>query len=80
MNAKRRRGDEEVIMRLNENARFIFLTVGVFCLTLGAAVLLLSLIERAFFAMSFVGLCVRLSSIAIALGAILLLFSRRGSI
>jgi len=66
-----------VIMRLNENARFIFLTLGVFCLTLGAAVLLLSLIERAFFAMSFVGLCVRLSSIAIALGAILLLFSRR---
>jgi hypothetical protein len=77
MNAKRRQGDEEVIMRLNENARFIFLTLGVFCLTLGAAVLLLSMIERAFFAMSFVGLFIRLSSIAIALGAILLLFSRR---
>ena len=77
MNAKRRQGDEEVIMRLNENARFIFLTLGVFCLTLGAAVLLFSLIELAFFAISFVGLCVRLSSIAITLGAILLLFSRR---
>jgi len=65
-----------VIMRLNENARFIFLTLGVFCLTLGAAVLLLSLIERALFAMSFIGLCVGLSSIAIALGAILLVCGR----
>ncbi|HKE03542.1 MAG TPA: hypothetical protein VKE91_05765 [Blastocatellia bacterium] len=66
-------------MRLNENARFIFLTLGVFWLTLGVGVLLLSLIERAFFAMSFVGLCVELSSIAIALGAILLLFGGRRS-
>jgi hypothetical protein len=79
MNAKRRGRDEEAVMRLNENARFIFLTLGVFCLTLGAAVLLLSLIGQAFFAMSFVGLCVGLSSIATALGAILLLFSRRRS-
>lgn len=64
-------------MRLNENSRFIFLTLGVFCLMLGAAVLLFSLIERVFFAVSFVGLFVGLSSIAIALGAILLLFGGR---
>jgi hypothetical protein len=76
MKAKQWRWNEEAIMQLNENARFIFLTLGVFCLTLGVAVLLLSLIERAFFAVSFVGLCVGLSSIAIALGAIFLLFGR----
>ena len=61
-------------MQLSENSRFISLTLGVFCLTLGAAVLLFSLIERVCFAMKFIGLVVGLSSIAIALGAILMLF------
>jgi hypothetical protein len=65
-------------MRLSENSRFVSLTLGVFCLTLGAAVLLFSLIERVCFAMKFVGVVVGVSSIAIALGALLLsLGSRR---
>ena len=69
--------DREAIMRLNENSRFMILTLGVFCLMLGAAVLLFSLIERVFFAVNFVGIFVRGSSIAIALGALLLLLCRR---
>jgi hypothetical protein len=67
-------------MQLNENSRFIILTLGVFCLMLGAAVLLFSLIERVFFAVHFVGLFVGASSIAIALGALLLLACRRRQI
>ena len=67
-------------MQLSENSRFISLTLGVFRLTLGAAVLLFSLIERVCFAMKFVGLVVGLSSIAIALGGLLLLLGRRGPI
>lgn len=63
-------------MQLSENSRFISLTMGVFCLMLGASVLLFSLIERVCFAMKFVGLVVGLSSIAIALGALLLLLGR----
>lgn len=64
-------------MRLNENSRFIALTLGVFSLMLGAAALLFSLIERLFFAVSFAGSVVEASSIAIALGAFLLRVSRR---
>ncbi len=64
-------------MQLNENSRFIILTLSVFCLMLGAAVLLFSLIERVFFAVNFVGLFVAASSIALALGALLLLLGRR---
>ena len=36
-------------MKLNENTRFLLLTLGVFCLMLGVAVLLFTLIERLFF-------------------------------
>jgi hypothetical protein len=64
-------------MRLSENSRFISLALGVFCLTLGAAVLLFSLIGRVCFAMRFVGVVIGLSSIALALGALLLLLGRR---
>ncbi|MGE0129283.1 MAG: hypothetical protein AB7U82_14500 [Blastocatellales bacterium] len=64
-------------MRLNENSRFIVLTLGVFCLMLGAAVLFFSLIERVFFAENFIGSVVGASSIAIALGAALLWLCRR---
>ncbi|HEY7182867.1 MAG TPA: hypothetical protein VIC84_15665 [Blastocatellia bacterium] len=64
-------------MRLNENSRFIALTLGVFCLTLGAASLLFSLVERVFLAEHFAGSVVVTSSIAIALGAFLLMLSRR---
>jgi hypothetical protein len=67
-------------MQFNENSRFVFLTLGVFCLTLGAAVLLFSLIERLFFAEGFVGLIVGLSTVSIALGAVLLFCCRRGSV
>lgn len=67
----------ETIMRLNENSRFIFLTLGVFFLMLGATVLLFSLIARVFFALGFVGLFVVASSIALALGTLLLLLCRR---
>jgi len=69
--------ERETIMRLNENSRFIALTLGVFCLMLGAAALLFSLVERVFLAEHFVGSVVVTSSIAIALGAFLLLLSRR---
>jgi hypothetical protein len=64
-------------MQLNENSRFMFLMVGAFCLTLGAAVLLFSLIERVFFAVNFANLFKGLSSVAIVLGTVLLLFGRR---
>jgi hypothetical protein len=64
-------------MQLSENSRFISLTLGVFCLKLGAAALLSSLIERVCFAIKFVGLVVGLSSMAIALGALLLLLGSR---
>jgi hypothetical protein len=64
-------------MRLNENSRFIFLTLGVFCLILGAIALLFSLIERLFFAVNFVGFIVGASSVAITLGVALLWLSRR---
>jgi hypothetical protein len=66
-------------MQFNENSRFVFLTLGVFCLTLGAAVLLFSLIDKLFFAEGFVGLIIGLSSISIALGAIFLFCCRRRS-
>jgi len=69
--------ERETIMRLNENSRFIALTLGVFCLMLGAAALLFSLIERVFLAERFAGPVVVTSSVAIALGAFLLLLSRR---
>jgi hypothetical protein len=64
-------------MRLNENSRFIALTLGVFCLMLGAATLFFSLIERVFLAERFAGSVILASSVAIALGAFLLLISRR---
>lgn len=67
-------------MRLNENSRFIFLALGAFCLTLGAAVLLFSLIERVFFAVNFINLFLGGSSIAIALGTVLVLFGRQRSV
>ena len=67
----------EAIMQLNENSRFIILTLGVFCLMLGAAVLLFSVIERVFFAVHFVRLFVAASSVAIAFGTALLLLGRR---
>ena len=67
-------------MQLNENSRFIILTLGVFCLMLGAGVLLFSLIERVFFAVHFVRLFVAASSVAIAFGTGLLLLGRRRSL
>lgn len=67
-------------MRLNENSRFIALTLGIFCLMLGAAVLLFSLIERVFFSIGLVGTFVGASSLAMALGVALLCLSRRGPI
>lgn len=63
-------------MQLNENSRFIFLTLGVFCSMLGAAVLLFSLIAWVFFSMRFVSLVIWLSAIAFLFGALLLLLSR----
>jgi hypothetical protein len=67
-------------MQLNENFRFIILTLGVFCLMLGAAVLLFSVIERLLFKVSFVSFFIAASSFAIALGAGLLLLVRRKSL
>lgn len=67
-------------MQLNAGSRFLFLTLGVFCLMLGAAVLLFSLIERVFFAVHFVGLLISASSVAIAIGLLLLLLYRRRSV
>ena len=67
-------------MPLNENSRFMILTLGVFCLMLGAAVLLFSLIERVFFEVHFVRLFVAASSVAIGFGIALLLLGRRRSV
>lgn len=67
-------------MQLNENSRFIILTLGVFCLMLGAAVLLFSLIERVFFAVHFVRSVMGASSLAIALGSALILLVHRRSV
>jgi hypothetical protein len=67
-------------MQLNENARFIALTLGIFCLMLGAAVLLFSLIERVFFSVGLVESFVSASSLVMVVGIALLRLSRRGSI
>lgn len=67
-------------MRLSENAKFIVLTLGVFCVTLGAAVLVFSLIERAFFEPSYVSRLLLLASVTIVLGVLLLLCSRQRSL
>ena len=67
-------------MRLNENARFMALTLGVFCLMLGVAVLLFSLIERVFFSVGVVGVFAGASSLAMAVGVALLCIGRRGPI
>jgi len=64
-------------MHLNENSRFIFLTLGVFCLTLGVAILVFSLIERILFRVGFVGIFVGVSSFAIAIGILILVLVRR---
>ena len=64
-------------MHLNENARFMFLTMGIFCVTLGIAILVFSLIERILFRISFVGIFLDLSSVALAIGTLILVFVRR---
>jgi hypothetical protein len=67
-------------MQLNESSRFLFLTLGVFSLMLGAAVLLFLLIERAFYTVSFAGDFIELSIAAVTLGILFLLLFRRGRI
>lgn len=74
------RREREVVMNLNDGSRFLFLTLGVFSLMLGAAVLLFLLIERVFFAVSFVGDFIELSVVSVGVGTLLLLLFRRSRI
>ena len=64
-------------MQLHENGRFLLLTLGVFLLTLGAAVSLCALIERVFFELSFGKLFALLAGGALLAGALLLRYGRR---
>ena len=66
-------------MRFNETTRFMLLTLGAFFLSLGAAVLLFSLIEQLFFDLRDIGLVVPFSLINIIFGVSLLLVRWRKS-
>ncbi len=66
-------------MHLNETSQFLLLTLAIFCLTLGAVLLLFSVIEWIFFALGFIGIFLWISSIAIGLGALFLFVYRRMS-
>lgn len=67
------------MMRLGENSKFFVLTLGVFSLTLGVAMLVFALIARVFFEPSFVGRLLLLSPVTIVVG-LLLLYSWRRSL
>lgn len=67
-------------MQLGDTSKFIFLAVGAFFLSLGAAVLLFSVIELVFFDLHGVGLIVALSVVNVVLGALLLLLRGRKSV
>lgn len=69
--------EKKEFMQLNENTRFLALTLGVFCLMLGGAVALFALIERLFFELSFGKPFVILSAVALLLGGLLLRTGRR---
>ena len=59
-------------MRLGENSTFILLVCGVFCLTLGASVLILSLLEGALFQLGYIKPLALLSGLSLGVGALLL--------
>lgn len=63
-------------MQLSETSRFLLLTLAIFCLTLGAVLLLFSVIEWMFFALGFIGIFLWISSIALALGGLFLFVYR----
>ena len=55
----------------NDNTRFLWLTLSVFCLVLGIAMLLLVLLERLFFELSHGKLLVLVGVLALAAGGAL---------
>lgn len=67
-------------MQFRESAKFVFLVLGAFFLSLGTALLLFSMVEVAFFALHGLGYIVFLSVINVVLGALLLLLRGRKSI
>lgn len=67
-------------MQFSDTTKFIFLALGAFFLSLGAAVLLFSVIEAVFFELHGIGLIVFLSVVNVLVGAFLLLLRSRKSI
>mgnify|MGYP000952183462 CR=1 FL=1 len=65
------------LMQANENTRFLLFTLGVFLLTLGAAVLLFALIEQFFFTLNFSKAFLLLSGAALLTGGGLFRYGRR---
>ena len=74
---KARNEDNERVMPLNDNARFLLLALGVFCLMLGITVLLFALIEQLFFELNFGQPLALIALIALALGGLLLRYGRQ---
>jgi hypothetical protein len=66
-------------MQLSDNTRFIALTMGAFFLVLGAATLILSMVERIFFALHWPGIIVSGAAVTIVLGAVILIVGSRRS-
>lgn len=67
-------------MQFNNNTRFIALTMGVFFLVLGAAVVILSMVERIFFALHWPGIIIPAAAVTIVFGVMLLIVSGRRSL
>ena len=67
-------------MQFSDTTKFVFLALGAFFLSLGAAVLLFSVVEVVFFALHGIGYIVFLSVINVVLGALLLLLRGRKSV
>ncbi|MBI3425918.1 MAG: hypothetical protein HY011_23560 [Acidobacteria bacterium] len=69
--------EHKKFMQLSENTRFLLLTLGVFCLTLGGAVALFALLERLFFELRFGKPFIIGCALALLLGGLLLRFGRQ---
>ncbi|MBS1808033.1 MAG: hypothetical protein JST84_07570 [Acidobacteria bacterium] len=67
-------------MQFSDTTKLIFLALGAFFLSLGAAVLLFSVIEAVFFELHGIGLILSLSLVNVLVGAFLLLLRSRKSI
>ena len=68
--------EKDGFMQLHENTRFLLLTLGVFCLTLGTAVSLFTLIAHLLYEVNFGKSLLMLSASALLLGGLLLRYGR----